>query len=81
MAALKAPVADPLPILVAADGRRIGQGSPSISTPLAYAALPAPRQGELALRCEALASCGAAVRLPVPAAGRGVGATVVQGAS
>jgi hypothetical protein len=72
MAALKAPVTDPLQYSSQPMDGGLAQGSPSISTPLAYAALPALRQGELALRCEVLASWGAAVRLPVPAAGRGV---------
>ena len=32
------------------------QASPSMSVPVAYAALPAPRQGELALRWKVVSS-------------------------
>ncbi len=44
----------------------LAQASPSMSVPLAYVALPAPRQGDSALRCDALASCGSALMLATP---------------
>jgi hypothetical protein len=43
-----------------------------MSVPLADAALPAPRHGDITLKCEALASCGSAEMFPNPLAGSGV---------
>jgi hypothetical protein len=43
-----------------------------MSVLVVYAALPAARQGELALRCEALASSGSRSMLPAPVGGNGV---------
>ena len=50
----------------------LAQASPSMSVPLAYLALPAPMQGDSALRCDVLASCGSALMLPTPLVGMGV---------
>src|SRR4030095_4263001 len=50
----------------------LAQGSPSMSVPWTYAASPAPRQGELALKCETPDSCGSEEMLPTPLVGSGV---------
>jgi hypothetical protein len=43
-----------------------------MSVPVVTVALPVPRQGEAALRCDPLAKSGSALMLPVPLPGSGV---------
>lgn len=71
MAAVSGPVAPPQYSSQPMEGG-LAHGSPSMSTPPAKAALPAPRQGEAAPRCQASVNCGSAARLPGPPRGSGV---------
>src|SRR5436190_19437627 len=66
MATLKSPVSAPAWYSSQPMEGGLAQASPSISVPVAYAALPAPRHGEAALKREALASCGSSAILPIP---------------
>src|SRR5258708_3170385 len=50
----------------------LAPASPARSVGVAGGALPAPRQGEPALRRQAVASCGSGEMLPTPLAGCGV---------